>query len=262
MSKLLHDFEEFLQNRTHKLFCDFDHIITADMFTITASNSGEAVVQEAAGGILKIDPSSDGGNSQVVDDETYVESTHELFKLATDKPLLFAARVRPYANTIGTLSLYVGLMDDVAANCIQDTTGLPKTPVNHLGFYNKAAGTTWYCEAAANSAEDARVAGLSNGVSSGKTVGNNAWDILVIETKPLSSTQTEVHFFMADEQTDGSYSLQEVGLVTPDGSQQFVAQVVTHTSAAEMAVCLGVKAGTANNSQYLDVDWVYAAQKR
>lgn len=261
MSVLLRDFPEFLFNDTFKIADDFDHYVTADTWTTTASDSGTVAVQNAVGGILKINPSSNGSNSQVINDETYVESTAELFKLATNKPIFFAAKVRPVADTISNLAAYVGLMDAVAADALVDTTGVPKTSTDQLGFYKANAAANWTCVAEANSTEDARLT-LTSGQGSGKAVGNNAWDILVIKTEPITSTLTDVHFQFANMQTDGSYSLEEVGLVTPDDTRQFVAQQITHTSAAEMAICLGVKAGATNDSEYLDVDWVYCAQKR
>ena len=257
MPKLLHDFEHFLLNDTFEIFDDFFYYVTADQFTTTASDSGTCAVSDGAGGIIKLNPSDNGANSQAVNDEAYIESTKEVFLFATDKPMFFAAKVRPVANTISTLSLYCGLIDAVAADAIVDTTGVPKTSTDQIGFYKKASDTSWFAIAEANSTE---MSGLTNGVDTDHVVGNNAWDILTIETNPISSTETEVIFRTADVQTDGSFSLAEVGK-TKVGNQ-IVCQRITHTSAAEMAICFGVKAGTANNSQYLDVDWVYASQKR
>ena len=79
MTKLLHNFEQYLRNDTFFIFDDFDHYVTADTWTTTASDSGTVTVSDGVGGVVKIDPSSDGTNSQVVNDETYVESTTEIF---------------------------------------------------------------------------------------------------------------------------------------------------------------------------------------
>ena len=252
MAKLLHEFEEFLKNDTYRIFDDFNHYVTTDTFTTVATDSGSIAVSDGVGGILKINPSSNGGNSQAANDETYLTTTTEMFKFATDKPMLFAAKVRPYANTIATIGLICGVKDAVAANSLQDTTGGPAASYSGALFFSDSGTTFWKCESS--------LAGTQTTVTTAHTVGNNAWDILVIETIPINSTTTEVHFYSADLETDGSYSLNEVGKNT--SGEQFVAHTLTHTSATEMDICLGCKAGTANNSQYLDVDWVYCAQKR
>ncbi len=252
MAKLLRDFEEFLGNDTFKIFDDFNHFVTTDVWTSVLSDSGSVAVSDGAGGIAKINPSSDGGNSQADDDQSYISTTTEVFKFATDKPLLFATRVRPYANTIGTIGLIIGLKDSVAADSLQDDSSGPAASYSGALFFKTDSDTVWSCESS--------IAGTQTTVETEHTVGNNAWDILVIQVLPISSTQSEVHFFSADYQSDGSYSLNEVGLKT--SGKQFVAHTITHSSATEMDICLGVKAGTVNNSQYLDVDWVYCAQKR
>ncbi len=233
--------ERFLRERTFEIFDHFDHYVTADMWTTTASNSGTVAVQEAVNGILKVNPSSNGGNSQAVNDETYVESTHELFKLATDKPMFFAARVRPVGNTIANQALMVGLIDAVAANAIVDTTGVPKTSTDAVLFYKSNTDATWYAMAEANSTE---MSGITDGVDTNETATNNQWQNLTIRTVPKSSTLTEVHFgFALENSSDGSYSIREVGQTLV--GKQLVCQTITHTSAAEMAVVLGVKAGVA-----------------
>ncbi len=252
MSKLLHDFESVVKNDTFKIFDDFDHYVTTDAFTTVAINSGTITVSDGMGGVLKIDPSSDGTNSQVANDETYLTTTTEVYKFATDKPMLFAAKVRPMANTIGTIGLIVGVKDAVAENTLQDDATGPADSYSGAVFFKDDTITYWQCESSITTSQTT--------VTTAHTVGNNAWDILVIETLPISSTETEVHFYSADVQSDGSYSLLEVGKNT--SGEQFVAHKITHTSATEMDICFGCKAGTANNSQYLDVDWVYCAQRR
>ena len=252
MAKLLHEFEFFRYNDTFVVEDDFYHFVTTDVWTSVLSDSGSVTVSDGVGGIVLINPSSDMTNSQVEDDQSYITTTTEVFKFATDKPLLFAVKVRPMANTIGTLGMIIGVMDSVAADSLQDDELGPSASYSGAVFYTTDSTTVWGCETS--------IAGSQTTVQSEHTIGNNAWDILVIETKPINSTTTEVHFYSADVQTDGSYTLSEVGLKT--SGKQFVAQTITHTSATEMDICLGCKAGTANNSQYLVVDWVYCAQRR
>lgn len=252
MAKLLRDFEEFLGNDTFKIFDDFDHYVTADLWTTQATDSGTVSVSDAVAGVVVIDPSD---STQGDNDQTYMHQTVETFKFATDKPMLFAARVRPYSNTIGSANFMVGLKNAPTTDQLADSGAVPTITGSGAFFYKLDGGTYWVCTSTANGTES-----ITNGVTTEHTVGNNAWDILVIQTIPINSTETEVHFFSADYQTDGSYSLSEVGLQT--SGKQFVAQKVTHTSATEMEVTFGVKEGAVNLSTELHVDWVYCAQKR
>jgi len=249
MAVLLHDFEEFLKNRTYFVWDDFDHYVTADTFTTTASNSGTVAVSDGVAGVVKLSPSD---ATQADNDETYMHGTTELFKFATDKPLFFACKVRPVSNTIGSSNYIIGLKDAVAADSILDDGGGPAASYSGAVFAKLDGGTYWVCESS--------IAGTQTTVTTTHTVGNNAWDILAIKTVPISSTQTEVHFFSADMQTNGDFTLTEVGKTTV--GTQIVAQTITHTSATEMEICFGVKSGAANLTDYLDVDWVYCAQER
>ena len=249
MSKLLHDFQEFMANDTFYVFDDFTHYVTADTFTTTATNSGTVAVSDGAGGVVRLTP-SDGTVAD--NDETYMHGTTEIFKFATDKPMLFAAKVRPVAATIAEINCIVGVKDAVAADSVLDDGAGPAASYSGAVFCKVDGGTNWICESS--------LAATQTTVTTDHTVGNNAWDILVIETKPVSSTSTEVHFYSADLETDGSYSLKEVGK-TASGNY-LVAQTLTHTSATEMEICFGVKNGAATNLNYLDVDWVYCAQRR
>ena len=249
MAKLLHDFEEFIKNDTYFVFDDFDHYVTADTFTTTATNSGTVAVSDGAAGIVRLTP-SDGTVAD--NDETYMHGTTELFKFATDKPMIFTAKVRPVSTTIAETNLIIGLKDAVAADSVLDDGGGPAASYSGALFAKLDGGTKWVCETSVSTSQTT--------VTSDHVVGNNAWDVLVIETKPISSTVTEVHFYTADVQSDGSFSLADVGKTT--AGTQFVAQTITHTSATEMEICFGVKNGAITNSNLLDVDWVYCAQKR
>ncbi len=249
MAKLLHEFQEYMKNDTFFVEDDFDHYVTADTWTTTATNSGSIAVSDGASGIVKINP-SDG--SEADNDETYLHSTAETFLFATDKPLLFAVKVRPLADTIASINLIIGLKDAVAADSVLDDGAGPAASYSGALFAKLDGGTKWVCESSISTSQTT--------VTTEHTVGNNAWDILIIETLPISSTLTEVHYYSADVQSDGSFSLAEVGKTAV--GKQIVAQTITHTNATEMEVCLGCKAGAGSDTEYLDVDWVYCAQRR
>lgn len=252
MAKLLHDMEAYLKNDTFSIFDEFHSYVTTDLWTSVLTDSGTTSVSDAVGGILVIDPSD---ATQVSNDQSYIATTTEMFLFATDKPMFCAARVRPLSNTIGSANFGFGFKDAVAADQLADDGAVPDVTGSGAFFYKLDGGTKWVCTATANGTES-----TTNGVTTDHTVGNNAWDILAIQTIPVSSTETEVHFFSADVQTAGDFSLTEVGLQT--ANKQFVAQRITHTSATEMEVWFGVKEGAANLTTELHVDWAYAAQLR
>lgn len=246
MSKLLRDFEAFLGNDTHYIFDDFYHYITGDAFTTVAAGTNTCADTDAAGGELLLTCSAED------EAQSYCKGTHEVYKFATDKPLFFATKVKPATKTILKGNWIIGLKDAVAGDSIQDAGAGPAASYSGAVFYKADGATVWGCESS--------LAGTQTTVATAHTVGNNAYDILAISTIPLTSTLTEVHFFSADVQTDGSYSLAEVGKTS--SGETFFAQTLTHTSATEMQVCFGAKAGGTTENCRLFVDWVYAAQRR
>ncbi len=251
MSKLLHDFEPFRYNDTFFVWDDFDHYVTADTWTTTATNSGTIAVSDGVGGVVKVYP-SDAENSEGDNDETYMHGTTEIFKFATDKPLFVAAKVRPLANTIAGLNVMFGLMDAVNANDLGDNGTGPVSSYSGALISKLDGGTVWQCESS--------IATAQTTANSEHTVGNNAWDVLAILSLPVSATITELHFFSADVESDGSFHLSEIGKTT--SGKEFVAQTITHTNAVEMELVLACKNGEADDSQWVDCDWFYAAQKR
>ena len=223
---------------------DFDHYVTADTWTTTATNSGTIAVSDAVGGVVKVYPSS-AENSEADNDETYLHSTTEIFKFAANKPFVFEARVKPLFNTSTGINVFVGLMDAVAANCIVDNGAGPKTTSSHAGFILLDSDATWYAGTSITTTQKK--------VDTGITATNNTWTELRIEGHDLSSTQTELHFFI-----DGI----ECGWDVTTSPGNKIAQTVTFASATDMEVCLGCKNGTANDSQWLLVDYVGCRQTR
>ncbi len=251
MAFLCKDADAYLKNDTFYVWDDFDHYVTADLWTTVADNSGTVAVSDAVGGEVAIAATDATG---VDNDQTYMVSTMELFKFATGKPLFFAAKVKTYANTIASTNFMVGLCNNVAAETIQDDAAGPPADYHGAIFFS-AETAYWQVESSASTTQTT--------VNTGKAYTNNTYDILVIEALPISSTETECHFYQASVQSDGDYTLEEVGLTTGGrNSTEFVAQTLTHTSVTEMQIVLGVKDAGTNNSARIYADWVYCAQKR
>jgi len=230
------------QRDYNEIFDDFDHYVTADTWTTVATDSGSIAVSDGANGVVKINPSDATTEDN---DETYLKGTTEMFKFASGKPFVFEARVRPLFNTSTGANFIVGLKDAVAANTLQDDGAGPPSSYSGAVFFVKDGDATWWAESS--------IATSQTTVDTNITATNNTWTELRIEGHDLSSTQTEIHFFI-----DGV----ECGWDVTTSVGNKIAQRVTFASATEMQVCLGCKAGTANDAQYLDVDYAGCRQTR
>lgn len=235
------------------VFNDFaGHYTTAEDFTTTASNSGTVAVSDGARGTCTITTSD---TSLADNDETYLHGTTEAFKFATDKPMIFQARLATTAaNTACFLAnnLIVGVKDAVAADSIQDDGAGPAASYSGAVFFKADGANYWNCESSVSTSQ-------TTVTLTDHAIVNATYQVLRIETNPVSSTQTEVHFYIGED----SDTLEEVGLTT--SGKQFVCQKVTHTSATEMEVCVGIKAGAANaanTAPTIRLDYVGCWQKR
>ncbi|MHC4868003.1 MAG: hypothetical protein ACYTEX_28360 [Planctomycetota bacterium] len=210
---------------------------------VVASNSGSVADTDAAGGVIKINPSD---ATEADNDETYLHSVTECFKFADGKPLVFEARVRCVSNVPATgPNVIVGLKDAVAADSILDNGGGPAASYSGAVFFRKDGDTTWWCESSIGSSQTT--------VDSNITATNNTWHTLRIEVRDKTSTVQEVHFFIDDVECGHD-------VTTSPGNK--ICQTINPTSATEMQICLGAKNGYASNTQYANVDYVECWQKR
>jgi len=240
MPYLVPQFPELTLRDYFGVFDDFAHYVTADDFTTVATDSGTIADGDYTGGAVAI-AASDA--TEVDNDETYLKGTQEIYKFAADKPLVFEARVKPVANTIGNANFIVGIKDAVAANTLVDDGAGPASSYGGAVFFAIDGDTTWWCESS--------IAGTQTTVDSGVTVTNNTYTTLRIEYRPISSTVGEVHYFI-----DGVEKGKETS------GENFKAQTVTFASATDMQICLGTKDGANNNGATLYVDYVGCWQKR
>lgn len=243
MTKLL-SFQESARHKVHGFFEDFEWFTTAHRFTNTSSNSGGVKIQDAKAGIVFIDPSdlaSEGDN-----DEEYLHTTQEQFVLTDDKAILFRARVLPKADTIATgLNMFVGLMDAVAADCVQDDGAGPKASGTHIGFSKVDGKTCWDAHSSISTSQTT--------VNTAITATNNTWTELRAEIIPKTSTIFEVHFFIDDVECGWD-------VTTSPGNR--IAHTITLGTAVEMDFVIGVKAGAANAAINCKADYVEVWQER
>jgi hypothetical protein len=143
MTKLLDLPVELERRRIFGVFDDFNHYTTAENFTSIVTDTGTIAGSDAAGGILVITP-SDGTAAD--NDEAYLKGTHEVFKFAADKPMVFEAKVKMTATAISTCNVIVGVKDAVAANSLLDDGGGPAASYSGAVFFDTDGGLYWNCE--------------------------------------------------------------------------------------------------------------------
>lgn len=217
---------------------DFDEFVTGDKFTDTSADTGAAVANtDAAGGVVTL---TTGGTDN---NECYLLSTKELFLIAQDKPILASARLKFSEANTDDANVAFGLMNAVAANSILDDGAGLQASYSGAAFYKVDGGTNWKVEASiATTRYGAAELTAANSLDKvAHVAASTAYQWLDIEIIPFSSTQAKVNFYI-DEVLVQSITM-------------------TYTSATEMMVFVGNKAGGAN-SEVCSVDYLGAWQKR
>jgi hypothetical protein len=228
MTKLLELPEPLKLRRQFGIFDDFDTYVTTQRWTTTADAGGTlALDADGVGGVLAV--TTDGDDN----DEAYAELTVEMFKFAADKPLAFEARLQYAEASTDAANILVGVMDAPGADSLVDNGAGPKASYSGAVFFKVDGATVWNCESSIGSSQVT--------TTTTKTAGGASNQTLRIEFQPLNATEGEVRFFVDDE---------------------FVAKhAITFSSATEMSIVLGAKAGSIN-VETLNVDYVACYQLR
>lgn len=234
------------QRRQFGFFDDFVSYVNGDLWTRLISDvSGGASVAttnpDAAGGVLKLNTGDSTDN-----DEVYVWSLAELFLFADDKPGMFEARVKFTEANTDDANILVGLMDAVAANALLDDGGGPAASYSGAVFHKVDGGTKWLVETSIGSSQTTSTTDV--------TAGGGVYMTLRCEWRTVQNSVAEVVFSIDDGAGSGMRQCR-------DSSNRPIKHTLTHTSATEMALVLGVKNGGAN-PEALFVDYAGAWQLR
>lgn len=197
-------------------------VVTADLWTVTTENSGAVNNIDGAGGQITIVTGATDEN------ETYLESTKELFLFAAGKPIHGAARVK-YSEASGTAANVAwGLMNAVGADSIVDAGAGLKSSYSGIAFYKVDGGTNWIVEASlATTRYGQTTLTAANSLDKlAKTAAGTAFQWLEFDWIPYSSTNAKVNFLI-------------------DGIHVAQADMV-YTSATEMSLWAGAKTGSGN----------------
>ena len=227
--------------RSFEICDDFDHFVTGDTWTVTATDSGGANMQDAKGGVLRLD-ASDGTVAD--NDEVYLHTTNDLFIWDATHPTVGSVLLQwDEANTPDG-NVFVGLSSAAIANTLQDNGGGPPADYYGLAFFTVDGNANWQCEVSSGTTQDTRelTADLSlDGVA--HVAGSSAQQLLEWEVTPSGN---------------GSYIDVAFRL---DGTVVRKVKDFTIGTPAAMKIVIGAKNGSANE-ETLDLDRVVAAQSR
>lgn len=217
---------------------DFDGLNSA-RWTSTLTDTGTAAVGDAVGGVVTLSP-SDGTVAD--NDEAYI-STKEIYRIAAGKPIEFASLIQFTQAATNAANVYVGLMDAVAANAIQDNGAGPKSSFSGAGFFAKDGSTSMFVIYSDGSTQTIAELTATNSLNKqANLAASAAFQLLEVEIIPKTSALCDVIFKI-------------------NGSTVFKMLDRTYANATETSVMIGVKNGSANQ-QTLLADAVSCYQAR
>lgn len=219
----------------HEIFDDFTSDTVAEHWVKTGDASSTFAVGDAVGGIMTVT-----AGSATDEDECYVESPNETFKIAAGKPIVFETYLQFTEAVAGTANVMAGLMSAVGADSLIDAGAGPKLTFDGAVIYKVDGGTVWRCM---SSVGTTRTDSIST-----TTAGGASYQRLRIEWHDYTATQMQI-----------TYEVDGVRLVTSNGLP--IVHTVLVASATEIQIALGVKNGTTTQESLL-VDYVYAGQLR
>lgn len=242
MSKLLDHPIQLEQRRQHTVSDDFMWYISPHMWTSLAADTNATVSldTDGTGGILQIYTGDATDNN-----EAGVRTTNEPFLFASDKPLIFEARVQFTEINTSAANILVGLYDALAANALVDDAGGPKTTFYGAIIYKIDGELVWRCASSVGA-----YATLGTVTKSTTTSGGSSYQTLRIEALPVTSTTTEITYFVDGVQLRDANDLPIKHTVT-NGNQ----------GTADMGCVAYAKAGGAS-SLTLQVDYITCSQLR
>jgi hypothetical protein len=238
MASLLRFPMELMQIDQYGVFSDFVDAQSDLFFVDTVTDSGTVAVADGVRGIMTLDP-SDGTVAD--NDEAYLASANEIFKVAENKNILGVAYIQFTEANTDDANVAFGFQNAVGANSILDDGAGLKVSGDTFAIYKVDGGTVWKCVSCVN--------GTSTVSTSTTTAGGSSYQKLSIEIVNRTSLGCSV-IFKCD------------GLPLKDSTTGLdIVHTALYASATEMEVFVGVKNGDTNQETLL-VDYLGAWQER
>lgn len=213
---------------------DFLWYISPHLWTALASDSTVTVAIDAdgVGGVVQIGIDATNNN------EACIATTNEVFKFASDKPLVAEARIQYTEGNVDDANVAFGFADAFGANLIADDGA--SVGINSSGaiIYKVDGGTVWRCNSEIN--------GVALDSVSTTTAGGSAYQTLRIEA--ITEGSNVILTYFCD------------GVQLKDSSGVGIRHELALASATEMDLGVYAKGGT--GAETINVDYVGAAQLR
>jgi len=228
---------------TFHVFNDFEKDQVDTDWVDTVTDSGTVAINDTPSGVAVLTP-SDGTVAD--NDEVYFATANELFKYLANRPLYFRCRLQFAETTAGVYNVAAGFMNAVGANAIIDDGGGPKVSGSTAVIYKIDGEQVWRFATSVNGVSTVTKSTKS---STKATSVGDGWQELEIILHPGDGLS-----YTASAKVDGEY--------LKDANGVRIIHNVPFASATEMQAFVGAKLGAATNNDVLNVDYVYAAQRR
>ena len=236
--------------RQYGFWDDLTEFVSGDLLTSIEGDSGASTANiDAAGGQCTLT------SGTVDNNEVYLHTTKELFLFANNKPCEVMIRLAFAEGATNVSNVAMGFMDAVAAQALVDNGAGPKVSGTHALFFKEDGQTLWSVQTSLGTLQTTTQLTTANSLDRiAKTAAGGAstfrdYRILV---QPTSSTRADASFFIQEGGATGDSAAKEVLVF----KQEFV-----YTSAVEMDVFVGLKAGSSTD-EVVTVDYIAARQLR
>jgi hypothetical protein len=221
---------------TYSLIDELDNVITADRWTVTATNGGGLTRVDGQGAGITLDTAD---STAADNDETYFLTTQESFKFIDGQPLYGSAKIQFAEADTDAANIAVGFANAVAANTIQDDGAGPPADYSGAVIYKVDGGTKWIFETSV---------GTTQTTTTSTTTAGGA-----------TAQKLEIH--IDDHSPNKLRAIPLVdGVQLVDANNNPIAHYITLGSPTEMNFFAGVKQGSATE-QTLTVKKVCCLQK-
>jgi hypothetical protein len=229
-------------NLVHGVADDFNHLVTADTWTTIEGDTGASPsIGDAAGGILTLTTGATDNN------ECYVHTTAELFLFAADKPIYCEFRMGVVEGNTDDVNLFMGLVNAPAANLLVDNGAGLGADLSAMGFYKVDGETEWrvFGSKSTTQYDELLSATNKNNISGASQVAGTTgpvYKIFTMRFTPTTSTKGNMDWWINETHVAKYFDFD-------------------HSSATEMALTMGVKAGGAT-TEVPKWDYALCYQKR
>lgn len=223
-----------------ELWDDFLAYVDTQVWTKTVASVGTVGMQaNTAGGILQLaTPATQNASANI-------STTNAVFKLAAGRPFYFEALINYVEAATNQAGIAVGLSSVTSATLLTDSTGVPNSNFSGMLIYKQTGDTTWRCVSSNGTTQS-----LNTSLSSSQPTTTTDQQLLAIAGRDVDGSNFEITFFL-----NGQPLLDAT-------SHRPIKHTVAIASIAAMKPVVVCKAEGGANAETLNLDYVFAVQRR